>query len=161
MLIAHTPSDPLTSSDMASCAAVPAGPDPRLPSLSLTAASRGRSSGSGSRLWNAGAAVVRRFSVFGRSGLLSGSAHTPVVAPPQHALHLSVRIGIATGRLPYGTDLNTCAVKDRAKSECSALWAGVLWSLWSHQQHHRTSALYSSCTKRLCEVLQGRSRPAS
>lgn len=96
---------------------VPTGPEGRLASLSITAASRGRSSGSGSRLWSAGVSVVRRFSMFGRSGLLSGSSHTPVAAPPQHALHLSVRIGIATGRLPYGCDLNTCPVKDRAKSE--------------------------------------------
>lgn len=93
----------------------------RLNSLSITAASRGRSSGSGSRLWSAGAAVIRRMSAFGRSGLLSSSTHAPADTAPQHALHLSVRIGIATGRLPYGCDLNNCAVKDRAKSE----WNGV------------------------------------
>jgi hypothetical protein len=89
----------------------------RLNSLSITAASRARSSGSGSRLWSAGAAVIRRMSAFGRSGLLSTSTHAPVDAAPQHALHLSVRIGIATGRLPHGCDLNNCAVKDRAKSK--------------------------------------------
>jgi hypothetical protein len=98
----------------------------RLNSLSITAATRTRSSGSGSRLWSAGAAVIRRMSAFGRSGLLSSSTHAPPDAAPQHALHLSVRIGIATGRLPYGCNLNNCAVKDRAKSEskCSASWLG-------------------------------------
>jgi hypothetical protein len=86
-------------------------------SLSITAASRGRSSGSGSRLWSAGAAVMRRFSVFSRSGMLSSSTLAPGDVAPQHALQLSVRIGIATGRLPHGCDLNNCAVKDKAKSE--------------------------------------------
>lgn len=92
--------------------------DNRLNSLSITAASRaGRSSSSGSRLWSAGAAVIRRMSVFGRSGLLSTSMRAPADPGSHAALHVSVRIGIATGRLPYGCNLNNCAVKDRAKSE--------------------------------------------
>jgi len=86
-------------------------------SLSITGVSRARSSGSGSRIWNAGAAVVRRFSAFGRSGLLSGGAQVAREVSHQPALHLSVRIGIATGTLAHGTDLNSCNVKERAKSE--------------------------------------------
>lgn len=61
---------------------------------------------------------MRRFSVFGRSGLLSSSTQAAGDTPHQHHLHLSVRIGVATGTLPYGCDLNNCGVKDRAKSEC-------------------------------------------
>jgi hypothetical protein len=61
--------------------------------------------------------VMRRFSVFSRSGMLSSSTMAAGDIAPQHALQLSVRIGIATGRLPCGCDLNNCAVKDKAKSE--------------------------------------------
>lgn len=111
--------------------------DNRLNSLSITAASRaGRSSSSGSRLWSAGAAVIRRMSVFGRSGLLSTSMRAPA-DPGSHAtLHVSVRIGIATGRLPYGCDLNNCAVKDRAKSE----WLLLGWWGWCGAVQRRVAS---------------------
>jgi hypothetical protein len=109
--------------------------DNRLNSLSITAASRaGRSSSSGSRLWSAGAAVIRRMSVFGRSGLLNSSMRTPAEPGSHAALHVSVRIGIATGRLPYGCELNNCAVKDRAKSEWGC-WGTVEWGWCWAAQH--------------------------
>lgn len=74
---------------------------------------KARSSGSGSRLWGA----MRRFSAFGRGGAGGGMQGTSEAGGP-NALHLNVRIGVASGWLVYGNDLNNCAVKDRAKSEC-------------------------------------------
>jgi hypothetical protein len=66
--------------------------------------------------------MVRRLSVFGRSGLLSGgSPMSREVLQQPSSLHLSVRIGVATGSVPYGTSLDQSTVKHRAKSECAAV----------------------------------------
>jgi hypothetical protein len=76
-------------------------------------------SNSSSKVWmHSAAAFMRRFSQFGRSG--SGQSrpmqqsHEQV---PMQVLRLALRVGIATGTLPYGVDVANCAVKDRAKGK--------------------------------------------
>jgi hypothetical protein len=74
-------------------------------------------SDSSSKVWmNSAAAFMRRFSQFGRSG--SGQQRPLQAASeqvPMQVLRLALRVGIATGTLPYGVDVANCAVKDRAK----------------------------------------------
>jgi hypothetical protein len=53
-------------------------------------------------------------------GTISGSSNLGSTAPKQSpikVLQLAVRIGIASGLLPYGCDVSECAVKFRAKGE--------------------------------------------
>lgn len=76
---------------------------------------------SGSKFWNAGASLMKRFGAFSKTGLAysRGSAFGGDHQPMQ-LLKLAIRIGIATGPLPHGTDVNNCAVKDRAKGMADA-----------------------------------------
>eukprot|EP00878_Enallax_costatus_P004317 GHUV01004548.1.p1 GENE.GHUV01004548.1~~GHUV01004548.1.p1 ORF type:complete len:1095 (+),score=312.31 GHUV01004548.1:392-3676(+) len=80
---------------------------------------RQRSSG-GSKFWGAGVNIVRRFSAFTKSG--SSYTKGGVLGSDQQPLQLlklAIRIGVATGPLPYGTDVGNCAVKDKAKEYIS------------------------------------------
>ncbi|WIA30200.1 hypothetical protein OEZ86_000292, partial [Tetradesmus obliquus] len=88
-----------------------------------------KASDSSSKVWmHNAAAFVRRFSQFGRSGssqqqqLRAASEHVPM-----QVLRLALRVGIATGTLPYGVDVASCAVKDRAKDMvCDVANAGQI-----------------------------------
>jgi hypothetical protein len=81
-----------------------------------------RVSDSSSKVWmNSAAAFMRRFSQFGRNG--SGQQRPMQAASeqvPMQVLRLALRVGIATGTLPYGVDVANCAVKDRAKGTALA-----------------------------------------
>eukprot|EP00882_Tetradesmus_deserticola_P006586 GHRQ01006933.1.p1 GENE.GHRQ01006933.1~~GHRQ01006933.1.p1 ORF type:complete len:343 (+),score=136.35 GHRQ01006933.1:148-1029(+) len=76
-----------------------------------------KSGDSSSKVWvNGAAAFMRRFAQLGRNG--SGQMQPMQLASeqvPMQVLRLAVRIGIATGTLPYGVDVANCTVKDRAK----------------------------------------------
>lgn len=70
----------------------------------------------GSKFWGAGVNIVRRFSTFGKSSSsYSKNGVWGADQQPMQLLKLAVRIGVATGPLPYGTDVSNCAVKDKAK----------------------------------------------
>jgi hypothetical protein len=77
-----------------------------------------RSSAGESRLLSAGSVLVRRLSQLSRRATLSGQL-LPVTQElrDMQELQLSVRIGIATGSLPYGSDVACSSVKHRAKGE--------------------------------------------
>jgi hypothetical protein len=77
-----------------------------------------------SKVWmHSAAAFMRRFSQFGCSG--SGQSR-PMQQPheqvPMQVLRLALRVGIATGTLPYGVDVANCTVKDRAKGKTGSAW---------------------------------------
>lgn len=79
------------------------------------------SSTNGSRFWSA-ANIARRISAFGKSGPSYGKSSVfGADQQPMQLLKLAIRIGIATGPLPYGCDVSNCAVKDRAKGRLGVL----------------------------------------
>lgn len=87
------------------------------PQDSQTTASTAHSSRPTSRLYSAGSMLMSRLSRVMRTNLGSGTAGSAGQQDIQQ-LRLSVRIGIATGWLPYGCTLESSAVTERAKSEC-------------------------------------------
>lgn len=84
---------------------------------SKTTASTAPSSRPTSRLYSAGSMLMSRLSRVMRTNLGSGTTGS-AGQPDIQQLRLSVRIGIATGWLPYGCTLESSAVTERAKSEC-------------------------------------------
>jgi hypothetical protein len=70
---------------------------------------------SSSKLWHAGAAIMRRFSNFGRSATSMRASGGSGDGAPMQVLRLAVRIGISTGQLSHGVDVANCMVKWRAK----------------------------------------------
>ncbi|WIA41351.1 hypothetical protein OEZ86_004944 [Tetradesmus obliquus] len=74
--------------------------------------------GSNSRLQSVSAALLNRFANRGnKSGSLVSPMGSNAAGPQQQlkALRISVRIGIASGTLHYGSDLQNCTVTHRAK----------------------------------------------
>lgn len=98
-----------------------------------------------SRLYSAGSALMSRLSRVVRSNIGSGMLQ-PMGSDTQDVqqLRLSVRIGIATGWLPYGTNLESSVVTERAKSE-------YISSLLSHLQpptaFPQLHPLFSQCVE--------------
>lgn len=80
--------------------------------------------GSGSRLWSASGLALRFSRTLSRAAPREGSGR---LTPPATVLQglqsqiqmvrVVVRIGVATGPLPFGQDVANCAVKHRAKGE--------------------------------------------
>jgi hypothetical protein len=76
--------------------------------------------GSNSRLQSVSAALLQRFANRGsKSGSLLGPVGSNTGGPQTQqqlkALRITVRIGIASGTLHYGSDLQNCTVTHRAK----------------------------------------------
>jgi hypothetical protein len=74
---------------------------------------------SGSRLWSA-LRLTRTLSraaqtASGRQASTAGVVQAAGLQAPLRMVRVVVRIGVATGPLPYGQDVANCAVKDRAK----------------------------------------------
>lgn len=105
-----------------------------------------------SRLASAGSSLMHRLSQVVRGGLHSGILQ-PLGADGGHGAHelrLSVRIGVATGWLPYGCSLESSAVFVRAKSKllyCSR--SGPLLAL-SCITTCLSRTLCKTVSKRLC-----------
>jgi hypothetical protein len=103
--------------------------------------SGGYDGGSGStKTWGA-SGFMRKFSqMTGKSSQLSSMLNG--VGDPQCPLkvvRLAVRIGIATGPLPYNCEVANCAVKDKAKGEAT------LWMLCNVPFGHLHLHLYLLC----------------
>jgi hypothetical protein len=83
---------------------------------SQTTVSTAHSSRPISRLYSAGSMLMTRLTRVMRTNLGSGTAGSAGQHDSQQ-LRLSVRMGIATGWLPYGCTLESSAVTERAKSK--------------------------------------------
>jgi hypothetical protein len=86
--------------------------------------------GGGSRLWSASGLALRFSRTLSRAAPTGSGRLTPPSAAvlqglqaPLQLVRVVVRVGVATGPLPIGTDVASCAVKDRAKGRqlCSCL----------------------------------------
>lgn len=108
-------------------------------SASMTVGHRNAGSGA-SRLYSAGSSLMHRLSRAmrgnARGGLLP-QRYTDVAGV--HELRLSVRIGIATGWLHYGSNVDNSLVTKRAKCEWDPCWAVLL---------HRFSRQFKYVVKR-------------
>lgn len=95
-------------------------------SIATVPSSRGTS-----RLYSAAGSMIMQMLPRRMRSTMHSSMMPPLGSDNQQdALRLSVRIGIATGWLCYGSSLENCAVKDRAKSEfltrmCVCVRAGL------------------------------------
>jgi hypothetical protein len=93
---------------------------------------------SATKLRGVTSALMHRFSQFARSTSGAGMPAASAVAhhPSMKVLRLSVRIGIATGLLPYGVDVSNSAVACRAKGEGGVCSGHQLAGQKSRQLHH-------------------------
>jgi hypothetical protein len=86
-------------------------------SASMTVGHRNAASGA-SRLYSAGSSLMHRLSRVVRGNSRSGQLPQGVLeSTGVHELRLSVRIGIATGWLHYGSTVDNSLVTKRAKCE--------------------------------------------